>query len=306
MKEDQANDKTAELLRRVRRLEIKTREISRQMFSGSYHSTFKGKGMSFSEVREYVIGDDVRTIDWNVSARTQTPHIKVYEEEREISVMLVVDVSSSTRFGTRPGADGRLQLKQEWMAEIAAVLAFSAISNQDKVGAMLFTEEVERFIPPQKGKNHVLRIIRELLEPGTTSDGTNLADALRHLSNFLKKRSIVFILSDFFQDPASYQEALNLARRRHDVIGIHLYDPLETALPKVGLLSVRDPESHETLLIDTNVLAIREAYARSFQSRLVATRECFRRSGADFVSMSLEESYTQAFMRLFSQRGARR
>ncbi|MDP5169940.1 MAG: DUF58 domain-containing protein [Bacteroidia bacterium] len=299
-------DKTTDLLQRVRRLEIKTRELSRQMFSGGYHSAFKGKGMSFSEVREYSIGDDVRSIDWNVSARTMDPHVKVFEEEREISVMLVVDVSASTVFGTQAGADGRLQLKQEWLAEIGAVLAFSAISNQDKVGAILFTDSVEHFVPPQKGKNHVLRIIRELLEPSAASSGTDIADALRHLSNYLKKRSIVFLLSDFYQDPATYQDALNLARRRHDVIGIHLYDPLEARLPKVGLLRVQDPETGSHRLIDTNEAALREEYERSFQTRLSSTKEAFRRSGADFLSLSVEDSYIQALMKFFSQRGARR
>lgn len=300
------SDRTTELLRRVRRLEIKTRDLSRQMFSGGYHSAFKGKGMSFSEVREYVFGDDVRSIDWNVTARTRDPHVKVFEEEREISVILLVDVSPSTAFATRPGADGRAQLKQEWLAEIAAVLAFSAISNQDKVGAMLFTDHVEKLVPPKKGKNHVLRIIRELLEPSPSGQGTDLADALRHLTNFLKKRSIVFILSDFYQPAEAYRDALNLARRRHDVIGIHLYDPLEQNLPNVGLLRVRDPETGDERWIDTRSRDLREQVAADFDRRQRDTEDTFRRAGADLLSLSLEESYIQALMQLFQRRGARR
>ena len=299
-------DKTADLLQRVRRLEIKTRELSRQMFSGGYHSAFKGKGMSFSEVREYVFGDDVRSIDWNVSARTQDPQVKVFEEEREISVMLLVDVSASTRFATRAGADGRLQLKQEWLAEIAAVLAFSAISNQDKVGAMLFSGQVEQLIPPNKGKNHVLRIIRELLTPVPGQQATDLADALRHMTNFLKKRSIVFVMSDFLQDPASYQDALSLARRRHDVVGIHLYDPLEAALPEVGLLRVKDPESGHSRVLDTGQEGLRLAYAEGFATRLAATKAAFQRSRADLLSLSLQDSYIPALLRFFAQRGSRK
>ena len=296
------NEKTNELLQRVRRLEIKTRQLSKSMVAGGYHSAFKGKGMSFSEVREYVIGDDVRSIDWNVSARTRDPHVKVFEEERELSVMLVVDVSASTLFGTAASSDGRAQLKQEWIAEIAAVLAFSAISNQDKVGALLFTEEVERFIPPRKGKNHVLRIIRELLAPEVSHHGTNLEDAIRHLTNFLKKESIVFVISDFQQDPASYQHALNLANRKHDVIGIHVFDPMEQELPAVGLMKARDPETGQIVVIDTNQASFRESHAHAFTQRLTDTREAFRKSGATFTSISTSSEYLKALMNMFASR----
>lgn len=298
----QMDEKTSELLKQVRRLEIKTRQLSRSMIAGGYHSAFKGKGMSFSEVREYSLGDDVRAIDWNVSARTQAPHVKVFEEERELSVMLLVDVSPSTVFGSQAGPDDRLQLKREWLAEIAAVLAFSAISNQDKVGALLFTDQVEKFIPPKKGRTHVLRIIRELLVPSPESHGTDLSDAIRHLTNFLKKRSIVFILSDFHQDPSSYLDALALANRKHDVIGIHMYDPLEQQLPNIGLLRVRDPETGQIRMVDTNQPDFRKNYEDSFTSRLTATKDAFKRSGSTFVSINTAESYLQALMRMFSWR----
>lgn len=302
MADQPLNEKTTELLQRVRRLEIKTRQLSKSMVAGGYHSAFKGKGMSFSEVREYVIGDDVRSIDWNVSARTRDPHVKVFEEERELSVMLVVDVSASTLFGTAVAPDGRAQLKQEWIAEIAAVLAFSAISNQDKVGALLFTEEVEKFIPPRKGKNHVLRIIRELLAPEVSHHGTNLEDAIRHLTNFLKKRSIVFIISDFQQNPETYQHALNLANRKHDVIGIHVFDPMEQDLPAVGLMKVKDPESGQMTIIDTNQASFRQTYSEAFTQRLAATREVFRKSGATFTSISTSTAYLKALMNMFASR----
>lgn len=295
-------DSLHELLRRVRHLEIKTRHLSKSMVAGKYYSAFKGKGMSFREVREYVAGDDVRSIDWNVSARTRNPHVKVFEEEREISVMLVVDVSGSTVFGTASAPDGRMQLKQEWMAEIAAVLAFSAISNQDKVGALLFTTEVEQFIPPRKGRNHVLRIIRELLHPEAVHPGTNLERAIRHLTNFLKKRSIVFIISDFQQAPDRYQHALSLANRRHDVVGIHLYDPIEQSLPEVGLIKVCDPETGIVSTLDTHQKSLRDAYTHTFLQRLDATREAFRKSGATFTSIRTDSSYLPALMAMFASR----
>ncbi|MDX1909526.1 MAG: DUF58 domain-containing protein [Bacteroidia bacterium] len=299
-------DRTYEILKKVRKIEIKTRGLSNQMFSGGYHSAFKGRGMSFSEVRNYQFGDDVRNIDWNVTARLDEPYVKVFEEERELTVMLLADVSPSTLFGTQPGAGGEALLKQEYMAEICAVLAFSAMNNQDKVGALLFTDQTERFIPPRKGKNHLLRIVRELIEATPEGRSTHLGDALLHLNNVLKKSSIVFIVSDFMTDHAAYKDALTVARRRHDVVGIHVWDDREAALPSVGLVHVRDAETGETGWIDTSSAHVRATYAAAYAQNLARARETFLRAGADFVSLNLRESYTQALMNLFSQRMHRR
>ncbi|MDX2285222.1 MAG: DUF58 domain-containing protein [Bacteroidia bacterium] len=299
-------DRTAELLRKVRKIEIKTRDLSNQMFSGGYHSAFKGRGMSFSEVRSYQFGDDVRNIDWNVTARFDDPFVKVFEEEREITVMLLVDISGSTEFGTQRSKDGAAAFKSDLMAEIGAVLAFSAISNNDKVGAMLFTDRVERFIPPKKGRNHILRIIRELIDHEPQGRGTDLADVLRHLTNLLKKRSIVFILSDFLHEGPDYQDALSLARKRHDVVGLHLYDDREAELPPAGLIRMEDAETGETAWVDSSVPAVRAHYAAWFRAGLARTRERFLRSGADFQSINTRDSYIQSLMSLFARRGSRR
>lgn len=300
------NDRTTELLKKVRKIEIKTRGLSNQIFSGGYHSAFKGRGMSFSEVRAYQYGDDVRNIDWNVTARFEDPHIKVFEEEREITVMLLVDISGSTMFGTQKNREQVAQMKQELMAEICAVLAFSAINNNDKVGVMFFTDHVEKFIPPKKGRNHILRIIRELIDTHPTSKGTDLADVLRHLTNMLKKRSVVFILSDFMNTGAAYQDALSIARRRHDVVGLHLFDDRETELPNMGLARVKDAETGETIWLDTANKATRLSYGKWFRENLDRTRDIFIRSGADFTSINTRDSYIQSLMNLFSRREKRR
>jgi uncharacterized protein (DUF58 family) len=298
-----STDRTYELLRKVRKIEIKTKGLSSQLFAGSYHSAFKGKGMSFSEVRAYQYGDDVRNIDWNVSARMDETFVKVFEEERELTVMLLADISGSTFFGATRSRDGSALFKQELMAEIAAVLAFSAISNNDKVGALLFSDQIERFIPPRKGRNHTLRIIRELVGAEPQGRGTDLAGALRHLTNMLKKRSIVFLLSDFMGAAAPWRDDLLIARRRHDVIGIHLYDPREQELPPVGLLRVEDPETGQTAWLDSNSRSARAAYAEHRRLHFDRTRETFLRCGADFLSLSVEDAYVQALMGLFARRG---
>ena len=298
-------DRTTELLKKVRKIEIKTKGLSNQLFSGGYHSAFKGRGMSFSEVRGYQYGDDVRNIDWNVTARMEDPYIKVFEEERELTVILLVDVSGSTHFGTQLSREQEAKTKHEIMTEISAVLSFSAINNNDKVGMILFTEQIEKFIPPKKGRNHILRIIRELIDPETKGTGTNLTEALRYLTNMLTKRAIVFILSDFMHLGPGYQDALNLARRRHDVVGLHVYDDHEASLPNVGLARVKDAESGQMAWIDTASSATRTAYGKWYQENLTRAREMFLRSGADFQSINTKDSYVQALLGLFSRRGKR-
>lgn len=299
-------DRTYELLRKVRKIEIKTRGLSNQLFTGSYHSAFKGRGMSFSEVRAYQYGDDVRNIDWNVTARLDDTYIKVFEEERELTVMLLADISGSTHFGTQAGREGALNQKSDLLAEICAVLAFSASTNNDKVGALLFTEKTEHFIPPKKGRNHILRIIRELIGTEPESKGTDLAATLRHLTNVLHKRSIVFILSDFLNGGPDYKDDLLIAQKRHDVIGLHIYDPHEAELPNAGLIRVEDSETGETAWLDSSDKETRRRYAEHFQAHLARTRETFLRSGADFLSISTQDDYTRALMGLFSRRGNRR
>ena len=289
---------TTELLKKVRKIEIKTRGLSRHLFTGGYHSAFKGRGMSFSEVRVYRPGDDVRAIDWNVTARTGEPHIKIFEEERELSVMLLVDISASAFFGTTG------QTKKEVMTEICAVLAFSAIANNDKVGLLLFTDRVELFIPPNKGRQHSLRLIRELLNLEPQGRGTNLAGALQYARNVLRKRSVCFVLSDFLT--ADYEAPLRILSRRHDCIGLHLWDARERELPDVGLLRVASAESGVTNWVDTSDREFRQAYRRRFERRSQLMRELFGRAGADFLSLSTEQSYVQALLRFFEQRAHRR
>ena len=245
-----------ELLKKVRRIEIKTKGISKHLLSGEYHSAFKGKGMSFSEVRAYQFGDDVRNIDWNVTARTNDPFVKVFEEERELTVMLMIDISASSFFGS--GA----QNKRALITELAAVLSFSAIQNNDKVGVIFFSSQIERFIPPKKGKQHILMIIRELLNIQPVHKGTNIAVALEYFNNLVKKRSISFLISDFIAEP--FETPLRIAKKRHDVIGIHVYDKLEEKIPAVGLLPIRDPESGKKVWIDTNDKAFSQKYQALF------------------------------------------
>ena len=285
---------TAALLRKVRKVEIKTRRLTRNLFTGGYHSAFKGLGMSFSEVRPYQWGDDVRNIDWNVTARTGEPHVKMYEEERELTVMLLVDVSGSSFFGTTG------QLKQEVLTEICAVLAFSAATNNDKVGLLLFADEPLLYLAPKKDRQHTLRLLRELLSVQPAERGTNLAAALRFTRNILKKRSVCFVLSDFMA--SGYETALRVMARRHDCIGLHCWDPRERTLPDVGLLQLRDPESGQQQWVDTTHPDFQRNYTAVFEARRSQTEAMFRRAGADFLSLPTTESYTHALLEFFERR----
>jgi uncharacterized protein (DUF58 family) len=285
---------TTELLKQVRKLEIKTRRLSRHLFSGGYHSAFKGRGMLFSEVRQYQFGDDVRAIDWNVTARTGDPYVKIFEEERELTVMLLVDVSGSAFFGT----SGRS--KQEMLAEICAVLAFAANANNDKVGLLLFSDQVEMFISPKKGRQHTLRMIRELLHLQPSERTTDMAGALETAHNLLKKRSICFVMSDFMT--SGYEKPLRVLARRHDCIGLHCWDPRERELPDVGLLPVRDAESGRTEWIDTTDPDLRKGYKKRFEENLAKTKSTFLRAGADFLSLQTTEAYINALLQFFERR----
>lgn len=285
---------TSELLKKVRKIEIKTRGLSKQLFSGEYHSAFKGRGMSFSEVRNYQYGDDVRNIDWNVTARTGEPHVKIFEEERELTVMLLIDVSRSALFGTVN------QLKNEILTEICAVIAFSAINNNDKVGVIFFSDRVEKFIPPKKGKQHILRIIRELLNFEPTGKGTDLTVALEYFNNAIKKRSICFVLSDFMAH--QYEPPLRIAARRHDLVGVHLVDPREQELPNVGLICAEDAETGQMIWIDTGSAAVRKKYAANYADRFAYCRSTFLKSGADLLSIRTDGSYVNALLTFFQKR----
>lgn len=286
---------TAEILARVRRIEIKTKGLSNHIFAGEYHSAFKGRGMSFSEVREYSTGDDVRSIDWNVTARSNTPHVKVFEEERELTVMLLVDVSLSSLFGSH----GRS--KREMITEIGAVLSFSASTNNDKVGVIFFSDKIEGFIPPKKGRSHILRIIRELiaLEPKGQA-GTKISVALEYLNNVLKKRTITFLLSDFISAP--YETPLQLAARRHDLVGIQVYDRGDRELPKAGLLQVVDAETGARSWIDSNDKKVQLEYGRAFQGMTQYGVQAFRKAGATLVSMRTEDDYVKKLQGFFKGR----
>ena len=285
-----------ELLKKVRRIEIKTKGISKHLLSGEYHSAFKGKGMSFSEVRAYQFGDDVRNIDWNVTARTNDPFVKVFEEERELTVMLMIDISASSFFGS--GA----QNKRALITEIAAVLSFSAIQNNDKVGVIFFSSQIERFIPPKKGKQHILMIIRELINIQPVHKGTNIAVALEYFNNLVKKRSISFLISDFIAEP--FEIPLRIAKKRHDVIGIHVYDKLEEKIPAVGLLPIRDPESGKKVWIDTNDKAFSQKYQAIFKDRIEQTRQIFTKIGASWIDVQTEESYIKTLLEFFKKRAS--
>jgi len=285
---------TKDLLKKVRKIEIKTRGLSRQIFAGEYHSAFKGRGMTFSEVREYQYGDDIRNIDWNVTARFNHPYVKVFEEERELTVMLLIDVSGSGDFGTQ------VQMKQTLITEIAAVLSFSAIENNDKIGVILFSDRIEKFIPPKKGRKHILRIIRELLECNPQSKGTDISESLRFLTNAIKKRCTAFLISDFRDK--GYAHSLQIANNKHDVAALHVFDRRETSLPSVGLLRVLDAETGMERWIDTSKNRIRENYAMKWDSHLEIMKEIFSRAGVDSVSIHTGEDYVKPLIRLFKRR----
>ena len=286
---------TAELLKKVRKIEIKTRGLSRQIFSGEYHSAFKGRGMAFSEVREYTPGDDVRTIDWNVTARFNTPYVKVFEEERELSVVLLVDVSASGFFGTQK------QFKKDLITELCAVVAFSASTNNDKIGIIFFSDKIEKFVPPKKGKSHVLRIIRELIDFKAESKGTNVELALKYLTNVIKKRSTVFLISDFYST-ANYSDALKIANKKHDVIALKVNDKAEMEIPKVGLIKLKDNETGKTMWVDTNSSSFQKQFKLNLLKREDAVKENFNRSGVDYCDIYTHEGYIKPLMNLFKRR----
>jgi uncharacterized protein (DUF58 family) len=284
----------SELLKRVRKIEIKSRGLSKHIFAGEYHSAFKGKGMAFSEVREYQYGDDIRNIDWNVTARFNHPYIKIYEEERELTVMLIIDVSGSRNFGTQG------MLKKNLITEISAVLSFSAIQNNDKVGVIMFSDRIEKFIPPKKGKQHILRIIRELLNFEPVSTGTNITEALRFLINAIKKRSTAFLISDFMDE--NFDDALKIASKKHDLVGLKIYDLRETELPSIGLVKLLDAESGRDIWIDTSDSYLRDTYRHSWRKSNEDMDEMLSRFGVDYVSISTGEDYVKPLINLFKRR----
>jgi len=292
---------TKELLKKVRKIEIKTRGLSRNIFAGEYHSAFKGRGMSFSEVREYQYGDDIRSIDWNVTARFNHPYIKIFEEERELTVMLLVDVSNSRVFGTTG------QLKKNLITEVSAVLSFSAIQNNDKIGVILFSDQVEKFISPQKGRTHILRIIRELIEFTPERRTTDISNALRYLTNAIKKRATAFVISDFFdreeeKGKMNFQEALKIANNKHDVIGLQVYDNRETELPPVGMIKMRDAESDEMIWINSSSKKVRKAHYNWWKETNQLIKEAFSQAGVDYTTLKTGEDYVRPLVNLFKRR----
>lgn len=289
---------TQELLKRVRKIELKTRGLSNQIFSGEYHSAFKGSGMAFSEVREYVAGDEIRKIDWNVTARLNAPYVKVFDEERELTVMLLVDLSNSESFGTKN------QLKKDLVTEISAVLAFSAIQNNDKIGAIFFTDTIEKFIPPKKGKAHTLLIIRELLNFEPTGKKTNINQALRYLTSVIKKRSIVFLLSDFFDD--GFDNALKIANKKHDVVALKISDVSEQEIPDLGFIPLIDAETNQMVWVDTANKKNRLKYKAQMLKFNHQLQQTFQKSGVDFAEIATHQSYVKPLMNLFKKRELRR
>ncbi|MBI1192584.1 MAG: DUF58 domain-containing protein [Bacteroidetes bacterium] len=297
---------TAELLKKVRKIEIKTKGLSSDLFAGEYHSAFKGRGMSFSEVREYQFGDDIRAIDWNVTARFNHPFIKVFEEERELTVMLLLDLSPSSYFGSSG------QFKNQLIAEIAAVLSFAAVNNNDKVGCLLFTDKVERFIPPKKGKSHILLIVREILGFEGKGSGTNIGEALQYFNGVIKKRSIAFLFSDFMDD--GYETPLRIAARKHDLIGVHVHDVREREIPRVGLVRLRDPETGRERWVDTDSQTVRNHYTAHYDQNLARFSRLFRQVGSDVISVDSsiadekirQRRYLQILHSFFRRRDSRR
>lgn len=286
---------TAELLKKVRKIEIKSKGLSNQIFSGEYHSAFKGRGMAFSEVREYTPGDDVRTIDWNVTARLRTPYVKVFEEERELSVMILVDVSASGKFGTQK------QLKQDLITELCAVIAFSASQNNDKIGVIFFSDKIEKFIPPKKGKSHILRIIRELINIEPQQKGTNIELALKYLTNIIKKKSICFLISDFC-DTHSFTDAMKIANRKHDLVALRINDKRESILPDVGLIKLKDNETGKIMWVDTSSKQFQTQQKVNNLKFETELKNTFNKSGVDFTTIFTHEGYVKPLMNLFKKR----
>ncbi|CAM3470744.1 DUF58 domain-containing protein [Flavobacterium longum] len=286
---------TKELLKKVRKIEIKTRRLSDHIFSGEYHTSFKGRGMTFSEVRQYQFGDDVRAIDWNVTARYNEPYVKVFEEERELTMILMVDVSGSESFGSRS------QMKSEIATEIAATMAFSATQNNDKIGLILFSDEIELYIPPKKGKSHVLRIIRELIEFEPKSRKTNISQALKFLSSVMKKKAIVFTISDFITDD-NYETTLKIASKKHDITGIRVYDFREESIPNLGMVHMRDAETGQIMMVNTGAKSVRMNYEKQYQDKLKYFKETFSKCGAGTVNTRVDESYVTKLLGYFKSR----
>ena len=286
---------TSKLLKRVRKIEIKTRGLSKNIFAGEYHSAFKGRGMTFSEVREYQYGDDIRNIDWNVTARHNRPYVKIFEEERELTVMLMIDVSASRNFGTIS------KLKKNQITEIAAVLAFSAIQNNDKIGVIFFSDKIEKFIPPKKGRTHILHIIRELIDFYPEDKQTDIEQALEYMTNSIKKRCTCFVISDFI-DEHDFAHALAIANRKHDVVALRVYDPRENQLPPVGMMYLRDAETGEQMWVDTSDKKLREAYEKYAFVREKELDAIFKRSGVDVANIRSDEDYVRALITLFKKR----
>lgn len=285
---------TKELIKKVRKIEIKTKGLSNQIFSGEYHSAFKGRGMAFSEVREYAIGDEIRTIDWNVTARFNEPYVKVFEEERELTVMLLVDVSASEMFGTKN------QIKRETITELCAVLAFSAVSNNDRIGLIMFSDQMEMFIPPKKGKSHILRIIRELINYEPKHTGTNISEALKYFSKMVKKKSIAFVLSDFISP--DFSDAIKIASRKHDVVALKVRDKAEYELPNIGIAEFKDLETGESTLVNTSSKKVRRRYKEKAEAKDQEIYQLFRRSKTDFTEIFTDEGYIKPLMSLFKNR----
>lgn len=288
-----------ELLKKVRRIEIKTRGLSRNIFAGEYHSAFKGRGMAFSEVREYQYGDDIRSIDWNVTARYNKTFVKIFEEERELTVMLLIDVSGSRDFGTTD------RYKKNVITEIAAVLAFSAIQNNDKIGVIFFSDHIEKFIPPKKGRSHILHIIRELIDFEPESRGTNLNQALEYLTNAIKKRCTAFVISDFIDNNENLQRALSVANNKHDVVGLRVFDRRERELPDVGMLKMKDAETDEYLWVDTSNSRVRDSYYDWWLQHDKQLDQSFTKTGVDYVNIDTAEDYVKSLLTLFKKRGGR-
>lgn len=285
---------TSDLLKKVRQIEIKTRGLSRNIFAGEYHSAFKGRGMTFSEVREYQFGDDIRNIDWNVTARFNHPFVKIFEEERELTVMLLIDVSGSREFGTIS------KLKKNMITEMAATLAFSAIQNNDKIGVIFFSDRIEKFIPPQKGKKHILHIIRELIDFKPDHRKTDVGETLKYLTNAIKKRCTAFVISDFIDD--AFEDSLMIASKKHDVVAIQVYDKRESEIPDVGLVRFKDAESGSDRWIDTSDINARNVYAESWKNRQNNLDQAFKKTGVDAVSVRTDEDFVKALMALFKKR----
>ncbi len=291
-----AQNSTAELLKKVRRIELKTKGLSNQIFSGEYHSAFKGRGMAFSEVREYNPGDEIRTIDWNVTARFNSPYVKVFQEERELTAMLLVDVSGSDNFGTNE------KLKRSLITELSAVLAFSAIQNNDKVGVIFFSDKVELFIPPKKGRSHILRVIREMINFKATGKGTNIEEALTFLNRVLKKRCITFLISDFI-DHNNYVDTLKITNKKHDLVAFHVFDEREKEMPNIGLVKFLDAESGQFQWVNTGDKNVRKTYEQNARNQMVKIETALRKSGVDFTSIGTHENFVKPLMNLFKKRG---